>query len=59
MSRKVQRSLGRPTRLYFFLNTIFSTTHRAGFSAGNSMARVTWVCGLQLETVNHGILLGK
>jgi hypothetical protein len=43
----------------FFLNIVFSTTHRARFSAGNSMAQVTQFCGLQLETVNHGILLGK
>jgi hypothetical protein len=59
MSRKVQRGPGRSIRFYFFLNIVFSTTHRAGFGAGNSIARVTRFCGLQLETINHGILLGK
>jgi hypothetical protein len=59
MPRKVQQGTSRPTRFYFFLNNIFSTTHKARFSSGNSMAQVTRFYGLQLEMVNHGIFLGN
>lgn len=59
MPWKVRCGTSKPARHKFFINSLFSTTHRIGYSPGNSLARATWVRGLQLETINHGIFLGK
>ena len=44
---------------FFFLNSLLLTFHRVGRSVGDLMARVTWLCGLWLETFDHGIFVGK
>ena len=46
-------------RALFFLNSLLLTFHRVGRSVGDLMARVTWLCGLRLETFDHGIFVGK